>query len=257
MARRQRIVSLAPSVTSILLALGARRDLVGVTRWCSDVAAVGRLPRVGDAWALNVADVLRLRPTLVIGSVPYHPHTVAGLLDAPFPFLATNPRFLQDIYSEIHLLGRLTGRSRAAERLVSQMKKGLAEIAARARRVGRRPRVYSEAWPNPRITSPPWVAELIRIAGGQMCVPAGKKVTEQQVARGRPEVVVIAWAASSDRPRVEREGRRMAALPGWCKLPALRDGRVYVVRDELLNTPGPPLLEGARQLFRLFHQQGR
>jgi iron complex transport system substrate-binding protein len=253
MARRQRIVSLAPSVTSILVALGARRDLVGVTRWCPDVAPVGRLPRMGDAWALDVADVVRLRPTLVIGSVPYRSETVARLLDAPFPFLATNPRSLADIYFEIRLLGLLVGRSRAAERLVLRMKKGFAGIAARTRRVRRRPRVYSEAWPNPRISSPPWVAELIHIAGGRMCVPAGQRVTERQVARARPEVIVIAWAASSDRPRVGRERRRMAALPGWKSLPAIRGSRVYVVRDELLNTPGPPLIEGARLLFEILH----
>lgn len=257
MARRQRIVSLAPSVTSILVALGARRDLVGVTRWCPDVAPVGTLPRVGDAWALDVAEVVRLQPTLVIGSVPYRVEMVAKLLGAPFPFLATNPRSLSTIYSEIRLLGLLVGRSRAAEDLVLRMKKGFAELAARVGRERRRLRVYSEAWPNPRISSPFWVAELIQIAGGRMCVPAGQKVTERQVALARPDVVVIAWAASADRPRAERERRRMAALPGWRSLPAIRTGRVYVVRDELLNTPGPPLLKGARLLFELLHPEER
>jgi iron complex transport system substrate-binding protein len=256
MARRQRIVSLAPSVTSILVALGARRDLVGVTRWCPDVAPVRKLPRVGDAWALEVADVVRLRPTLVIGSVPYRAETVAQLLQAPFPFLATNPRSLSDIYSEIRLLGRLVARSRPAENLVRGMQKGFEELAARASHLRRRLRVYSEAWPNPRISSPPWVAEVIRIVGGRMCVPAGQRVTERQIARARPEVIVIAWAASGDRPQVEKERRRMAALSGWSRLPAIRSGRVYVVRDELLNTPGPPLVAGARRLFELLHPEG-
>ena len=63
-----RIVSLAPNVTSILLALGAGRELVGVSRWCKDVAAVGRRPTVGDCWKLDVDELLKLRPTLVIGS---------------------------------------------------------------------------------------------------------------------------------------------------------------------------------------------
>src|ERR1700722_9447937 len=66
-----RIVSLAPSATSILHAVGARRRLVGVTKWCADVADVSGLPRVGDCWHMgSVDEILRLRPSVVIGSRP-------------------------------------------------------------------------------------------------------------------------------------------------------------------------------------------
>ncbi len=93
---RQRIVSLAPSAISILVALGARRELVGVTKWCADVARVDGLPRLGDCWSLNPQQVLKLRPTLVIGSVPYKQETVATLLAHPLTFLAMNPRTLAE-----------------------------------------------------------------------------------------------------------------------------------------------------------------
>jgi iron complex transport system substrate-binding protein len=251
MSARQRIVSLAPSVTSILIALGARPELVGVTKWCADVAPVARLPRVGDAWALNVAGVVRLRPTLVIGSVPYRTETVTELLAAPFPFLATNPRSLADIYAEIQLLGNVVGRAGKARQLIRRMRQGFAALARRTRRRSHRPRVYSEAWPNPMISSPPWVAEIIALAGGRMAVPPGRRVTARQVASARPEIIVIAWAASGDRPDQARERQRMAARPGWKNLPAIRAGRVHVVRDELLNTPGPPLLGAAAALHEL------
>ena len=67
-----RIVSLAPSATSILCAIGAKKTLVGVTMWCADVAPVDDLPKLGDCWRLEaVAEVVALRPTLVIGSVPF------------------------------------------------------------------------------------------------------------------------------------------------------------------------------------------
>src|SRR5437879_10011186 len=93
----QRIVSLAPSATSILVALGARRQLVGVTKWCADVAAVGRLPRLGDCWSLDPQRVLKLRPTLVIGSVPYRKETVNKLVENQMTFLVMNTRNLADI----------------------------------------------------------------------------------------------------------------------------------------------------------------
>src|SRR5713226_6828429 len=118
-----RIVSLAPSATSILCAIGAKRDLVGVTKWCADVAPVGKLPKLGDCWHMESLDeLLRLKPALVIGSVPYKQETVAKLLQHPLTFLAMNPRTLADIEAVIRLLGGITHREAAAEQLVKKMR---------------------------------------------------------------------------------------------------------------------------------------
>ena len=117
----ERIVSLAPNATSILFAIGARRNLVGVSKWCADVAAVGRLPRVGDCWKLDIREVAALRPTLIVGSVPFRPEVVAELLKLPAAFVALNPRSLEDIFADIHRLGGLTNRVAAAAKVVSRM----------------------------------------------------------------------------------------------------------------------------------------
>jgi iron complex transport system substrate-binding protein len=243
-----RIVSLAPSATSILCALGAKKALVGVTKWCADVAPVNGLPRLGDCWHMNSVDeILRLRPTLVVGSVPYHQPTVAKLLDQPLTFLAMNPRSLADIDNDIRILGRLVNRAEAAERVIRQMRKGFASIEKQTPHKRRRARFYCEAWPNPRISSPPWVAELVEIAGGKMAVPAGCTVTDEQVAAADPEVMVLSWAATGkkSRPQMAYQVER------WKDVTAIRERRVYVISDELLNTPGPPLLRGARELAKL------
>ncbi len=250
---RPRIVSLAPSVTSILVALGARRDLVAVTRWCRYVAPVKGLPTLGDAWATETKPIERLRPTLIIGSVPYRAETLEKLLAIPAPLLATNPRTLDDIFAEIHLLGALTGRRAAAARLVRKMRSALDEVAKQAARALDRPRVYAESWPNPRISSPPWVGELIEMAGGKMVLPAGSRVSDEAVRRARPDAIVLAWAAAGGR------SRRESALenPAWRTVPAVRSGRVFAIPDHLLNTPGPPLIEGARALLRVLHPEIR
>ena len=247
-----RIVSLAPSVTSILLELGVGRELVGVSRWCKDVAEVGRRPAVGDCWKLDVREVMRLRPTLLIGSVPFAAETVQKILQEPVAFLAINPRTLADIFGDIRTLGRLVNRGRAAERLIRKMRKGFADVerAALARRRRAAVRVYCEAWPKPRISSPPWVAELVEIAGGQMVVAAGERVTDEDVARAKPELIVLAWAATGERAKVATALRN----PAWRDVPAVRNGRVVVIRDELLNTPGPPLVLGARELARAIRE---
>jgi len=250
---KMRIVSLAPSATSILCAIGARKMLVGVTKWCADVASVGRLPRLGDCWRMEgVQEILALKPTLVIGSVPYRQETVAKLLEQPLNFLAMNPRTLADIESDIRLLAGITGKDAAGTRAIQKMRAELARIAGRSKKNHRRPRVYCEAWPNPRISSPPWVAEIVRIAGGEMVVPTGQKVSEKIVAAAKPEIMVLAWAATG----AKADPHQAYNVAEWKEVPAIRENRVYVVRDELLNTPGPPLVKGAMELWKLLQQRG-
>lgn len=243
-----RIVSLAPSATSILCAIGAKKTLVGVTKWCADVSPVGHLPKLGDCWHMgSVKEIVALAPTLVIGSVPYKQETVAKLLEEPLNFLAMNPRTLADIENDIRLLAGIAGKSAEGMRLIRRMKKELAGIARRAKNKNRRIRVYCEAWPNPRISSPPWVAELVKIAGGEMVLPAGQKVSDEEVAEAAPEVIVLAWAAAGAKSDTGQAYKVVA----WKDVAAIREKRVYVVRDELLNTPGPPLVAGTRELLKV------
>jgi iron complex transport system substrate-binding protein len=245
-----RIVSLAPSATSILCAIGAKKTLVGVTKWCADLAPVDDLPKLGDCWRLEaVEEILALRPTLVIGSVPYKQETVAKLLEQPWNFLAMNPRTLADVEEDVRLLGRISGHAVQASRTVRAMRAGFAHVERNARMRGKRVRVYCEAWPHPRISSPPWVAEVVKIAGGEMVVPAGEKVSEEQVAAGQPEVVVLAWAATG----AKAEPQKVYQVAAWKDVPAIRKRRVHVISDELLNTPAPPLVRGAMELWKVLH----
>jgi len=202
----------------------------------------------------SVADILRLKPSLVIGSVPFKAEVVAKLLEAPLNFLAKNPRTLADIQNDIRLLGGITQHQAQAERVIQRMEREFTAIAKRAvanrDKISRKLRVYCEAWPNPRISSPPWVAELVEICGAEMVVPGGQKVPEEEVAAGRPDVIVLAWAATG----VKAKPGTAYNVAAWKDVPAVRAKQVHVVRDELLNTPGPPLIAGARELLRIFTQ---
>jgi iron complex transport system substrate-binding protein len=254
LATRDRIVSLAPSVTSILLTLGAGRELVGVSKWCKDVADVGRRPHVGDCWKMHIEEVMRLKPTMLIGSVPFAPDTVAKLLAQPVTFVAINPRSLADIQRDIRILGRMVNRAANAEKLIRKMERAFEAVAkaARAKSAGKRPRVYCEAWPKPRISSPPWVAELVAIAGGKMVVTPGHRVTDEEVAAAKPDIIVLAWAATGNKAKPSSALRN----PAWQNVPAVKNRRVFVIYDELLNTPGLPLTKGAVELLRIIQAAG-
>jgi iron complex transport system substrate-binding protein len=246
-----RIISLAPDATSILFGIGARKYLAGVSKWCKDVAPVGNLPRVGDCWALDVKAVAKLKPTLLIGSVPFKPVVVAELVKLSANFVALNPRSLADIQANILMLGRITGRISSSRKLAEKMRRHFAGVARQALRIQTRPRVYCEAWPKPRISSPPWVAELAEMAGGIMAVPPGQRVSDDEVAKAMPDVIVLAWTATNDRAKTAA----VYANSRWRDVPAIRTRRVVVVRDEWLNTPGPPLMHGARELLRALHPE--
>jgi len=94
------------------------------------------------------------------------------------------------------------------------------------------------------------VAELVKIAGGVMVVPAGEKVSEAQVAQAQPDVIVLAWAAMGTKV----EPQKTYDVAAWKNVAAIRQRRVHVISDELLNTPGPPLVRGAMELWKLLYR---
>ncbi len=251
----KRIVSLAPSATSILCELGARKQLVGVTRWCKDVAPVNGLPVLGDCWRGDADAVAALKPDLVIGSVPYKAETVDALLRRGLTFLAMNPRTLADIFSDIEMLGRLVGREKRAAKLVRDLRNRMSRVATRVRRArpeGAARRVYCESWPKPLMVSPRWVEEMVALAGGRFVpAPGARIVEEREVLRAKPDIIILAWAACGLRVDPKRVLRR----PGWQDLPAVRNRQVYVVSDEALNTPAPIIARGLEHLARIIYPE--
>lgn len=248
----QRIVSLAPSVTSIIHALGAGDCLVGVTRWCAEVAPVKDLPLFDDCWNADPDKVAELKPDLVIGSVPYRAQVVNGILARGLRFFAMYPRRLADVYADIALLARLVGKEKEGQQLVASMRTHIATVRERAESAGGRPPIYCEEWSNPLQNSQPWVEELVEAAGGEFVPkPAGRKVTSEEVVGADPEIIVLAWCGTNDRARPEVVHKR----PGWGNVRAVRDNRIHVIRDELLNTPGPALLDGLNALAVIIHPE--
>jgi ABC-type Fe3+-hydroxamate transport system substrate-binding protein len=224
--------------------------LVGVSKWCADVAPVEALPKFGDFWQLEeVAAIHQLKPDVVIGSVPFRAEAIAKLLEYPLNFLALHPRALSQVERDIRQLGALVTRAEVAEGLIVKMTDQWLAASNRAKGK-RRLRVYAEAWPNPRISSPPWVEELCTLAGAKFVPKAGERVSEEEVAAAQPDVIVLAWAATGSKAKLESA----YDVGAWKDVPAIRNRHVFVARDELLNTPGPPLLEGIRELERIFEQ---
>lgn len=246
----QRIVSLEPSITATLCALGQHERLVAVSRYCErllraigDPAVLADKPRLTSTWSADVPAIVALNPDLVIASVPYRSEAITALVQANLNVLMLHPQQLQDVYANILLLGRLCDAAERAEALVAEMQRGFATLRP-WRPNHARPRVFYEVWPRPLTSAPPWVAELIDLVGGQI-VPATwhTRPAEQEVIAADPEIIIVAW------PGVEPQHPELIVQrPAWETISAVHNRRVVAVNEILLNAPGPNLLQGAREL---------
>lgn len=249
----QRVVCLQPSATVILAGLGCLGCIAACTKYCVDVcpkAADGRRAIVADSWTAQSEQIRTVQPDLVIAAVPYQEKAVAEILKSGARFLGLAPHTLADIYADITMLGGIMGRRQAAEALIAEMQLRIETVKRKTRSLGRL-RVFCEEWGKPIIASQPWVAELVDAAGGEFVGEPAQQITVEAVAQLRPEVVVAAWCGASDRVPLEKIVRDRK----WRDLPAVLEGRVYCIRDELLNTPAPTLVSGLDALASAIHPE--
>jgi iron complex transport system substrate-binding protein len=245
------VVSLQPSATVTLARLGLLERVVACTRYCKDVCpelAFREVTIVADSWTAQAVQIVAARPDLVIASVPYQLEAVAEILKAGVRFLGLAPRTLADIYADIALIAGAMGASDRGEYIIESMRREIERACAR-HVAGPRPRVFCEEWGKPIIHSQRWVAELVEASGGQFLGDPGAKTDADSVRRADPEVIVLAWCGAGDRVPLEK----IVSERAWKETAAGRSQRVYCIRDELLNTPAPTLLDGLRALEAAIH----
>src|SRR3954453_258386 len=197
----ERIVSLQPSATVTLQALGLLDRVVACTKYCVDVvpeiSGNGRII-VHDSWTAQADQILAASPDLGIASVPYQEKAVIEILKAGLPFLALSPHSLKDVYADMAMIAGIVGQPARGERVISDMQAAIDRVRGLIPSTVR-PRVYCEEWGKPLIHSQPWVAELIEIAGGEFLGEPGKQTTAEAVLAAGPEVIIAAWCGAGDR----------------------------------------------------------
>jgi iron complex transport system substrate-binding protein len=176
--------------------------------------------------------------------VPYQVEAVAEILKSGAQFLGLAPRTLRDVYADIAAIAGIMNEPNRGQYLIREMQMEVERVRSRSAARKDRPRVYCEEWGKPLILSQPWVAELVEAAGGQFVGDPGKQTDAETVRQLDPEIVIAAWCGAGDRVPLEK----IIVQRGWESLTAAREGRVYCVNDEYLNTPGPTLLPGLHAL---------
>jgi len=248
----KRIVSLQPSATVILAALGELNYLVACTKYCADVCPQVREGRtiVADSWTAKSDEILAASPDLVIAAVPYQEKSVSEILKSGSRFLGLAPKNLVDIYMDIATIAGIVGANDRGQQLIAEMQARIELIRTQTHHLSR-PKVFCEEWGKPIIASQPWVAELVEAAGGNFVGEPGKQHSAEALLAENPDVLIAAWCGAGDRVPLEKIVRNR----GWGEMNAVRNSRVYCIRDELLNTPAPTLVKGLDALASAVHPE--
>jgi iron complex transport system substrate-binding protein len=249
----QRVCSLQPSATAILAAIGRLDRVVACTKYCAEVCPEvkegGRII-IADSWTAKAGEIVSSRPDLVIAAVPYQEKAVVEILRSGARFLGLAPKTLADTYADIAAIAGIMGVPDRGQEVIANMRTEIETVRARSHSKPR-PRVFCEEWGKPLIASQRWVAELVEAAGGECISVPGAQTSPEAVLSEDPDVVIAAWCGAGDRVPLEKIVRER----GWAEMRAVKENRVYCIRDEFLNTPAPTLLQGLRALAAALHPE--
>jgi iron complex transport system substrate-binding protein len=251
MPNARRLVSIAPSNTETLHALGLGRRIVGVDRWSDYPPRVRHLPTLGSDLRVDVDLVASLQPDLVVASlhVPGMQDNLPAFEAAGLCYLALGGLGLAGVWQDMRVTGRYLGRAERAEAVVETTRARMACIARRAQHSPRKLRVHWEWSAHPFVAARrSWITEMLDILGAEnvyadLDVESVRITPEEAIAR-QPDVVVACWCGMKNLPDVER----ILARRGWQNTPAFANRRVAAFKEDLFGRPGPRLADGLEQL---------
>jgi ABC-type Fe3+-hydroxamate transport system substrate-binding protein len=251
----RRIVSLVPSLTELLFAIGAGDALVAVTRFCTEPAAqVAVLPKIGGTKTPDLPAILTLAPDLVVMNAEENRRgDFAALAAAGVPIFVSEPKTVMDAVRLIARLGTAVGRLDEARTLAAAQQ---ARVAALTAAIGARPRVpyFAPIWKKPwmAFNADTYAHDLLGCAGGENVVGACRerypRVTLEEIAATAPDVVLL-----PDEPYPFRT-RDLPAFAPLAETPAFARGRVHFVDGKALTWYGPRIAAAVETFARLLHE---
>jgi iron complex transport system substrate-binding protein len=288
-----RVVSLLPSATEIVCALGLEGALVGVTHECDYPASVASLPRLtasrishetmtsaeidhavrsqldghGSIYELDEERLRALRPDLILTqelcevcAVSYKQvERAARMFERGARVVSLEPNTIEDIFENLRTVGQLTGRAAQADELVSHLRSRLDRVAAALEGVERRPRTLMLEWLEPAFAPGHWVPEQVMIAGGDHAF--GRKgrpsvtTTAEEIRAYAPEIIVLI-PCGYYKEDILRQLPQARLPEGWNDLQAVRAREVWAVdATSYFSRPGPRVVDGVEILARILHPE--
>src|SRR4051812_1998481 len=250
-----RIVCLTEETVETLYLLGEEHRIMGVSGYAVRPPRVRReKPRVSAFISADFEKIIALEPDLVLTFSDLQADIAAELIRRNVAVHAFNQRDVAGIFDMIRTLGALVGAAEKAEALAMSLEDRLDAVREHGQALRCRPRVYFEEWDEPMISGLKWVSELIEAAGGIEVFPAlaanknakDRIVAADDVIAAAPDIIIGSWCGKKFVPA------KVAARPGFARIPAVREGALHEIKSALILQPGPAALtDGLDQLVRI------
>ena len=254
----ERIISLSPSNTEIVFALGLGDKVVGVTDYCNYPPEAADKDKVGGFDDPNIEVILTLEPDLVLaGSL--HEEVVARLEERDIPVLVMEPQTVNQVFEAVRLVGAAAGVKETAETVVSEIEQQINSVREKlaALKDDEKVTVYYELWYDPpmSIGNRTFIHEVITAAGGKNIFADVEDnyptVSPEAVAEKNPRVILY----PDDHGTAEMVSDQYYARQGWAEIAALKDKRIYGVNSDLFNRPGPRVGRAIQEAAALFYPE--
>lgn len=261
-APASRIVSLAPSNTEILFAVGAGDQIIGRDSFSDYPPEALQITDIGSGYpSFDVEAILALEPDLVLAAALTPPEQIQAMQDQGLTvFQVPNPLTFDDLYANLELVARLTDNEAEATALIASLRERIEAVQTKLKDVSERPLVFYELDAS-QDANAPWTSGpgtfqdmLISMAGGRN-VGAGlqgawAQISLEELLNQDPDLILLGdYLYGGVTPE------QVAARPGWETLTAVKEGRVYTFDDNLVSRPGPRLVDGLEALAKLLHPE--
>ncbi len=254
----QRIVSHVPALTEILFALGLSEKVAGVSDYCNYPEETKLKPSVGNYYNPSIENIMNQDPDLVLTD-GYSKEIIPQLDNLGVACAVINPEDIDGILKDIQLLGRITGTEKKAEELIADMKNELTRITMLVKDT---PKVSVFYVFDATDLNHPWTAgpgsfahSLITLAGGENIAAGAQsdwvQFSIEMVCDANPEVILV--DASMGTAVVSKE--ELSSHPAWQGGTAVKEGRICVVNGDLVNRPGPRIIQGLEEIAKSIHPE--
>lgn len=251
----RRIACITSETTEIVFALGAGERIIGVSGYAVRPPEARLKEKIAAFKSIRMDKVRELKPDLVLGFSDLQNDIARQLVEEGFNVFITNQRTLQQTADALLAIARLIGEEAKGREIYENFLGEIDSLASQTTALLKsRPRVYFEEWDDPMITGISWVHELIERLGGEDVfahkssgtVAKQRTVTSDEVMAADPDLIIASWCGK----KVQFE--KIRSRPGWEKIRAVRENRLYEIKSPDILAPGLSLIHGARQMAEIF-----